>query len=293
MNHPIVRVAALALCLAVGACDGKPKDAAAPPAGAAATPSAPAAAAGAPSATATSGTLPGLAGGGSTTLTVADPNAPKGKTGTAKITGHVKWTGPAPEERAAPISFPECKDRKPVPAMKVAADGGFANVFVSVQAGLPAGAYDLPFDPIELHQKDCEYLPRVFGIRAGQPLILFNDDPMLHNVHAKGGGAGLSAGPNSFNVAMPVQNTRLMRKFDEPQVAVSIVCDVHPWMRSYAAVVANPFWAVTKDDGSFAIEGLPAGAYTLEFWHERQGKKTAQVTVTEGQAASVEMAFAP
>ncbi|MBS2021104.1 MAG: carboxypeptidase regulatory-like domain-containing protein [Deltaproteobacteria bacterium] len=287
MDHPIVRVAALSLCLAVGACDGKPKSDAPPPA------SAPAGAPATPGAAATTGTLPGLTGGGSTTLTIGDPNAPKGKTGTAKIMGHVKWTGPAPEERAAPVTFPECKDRKPIPAMKVAADGGLANVFVYVQSGLPAGAYDLPPDPVDLHQKDCEYLPRVFGIRAGQPLIMHNDDPMLHNVHARGQGAGMSTGPNSFNVAMPVQNTRLMRKFDEPQVAVTIVCDVHPWMRSYAGVVANPFWAVTKDDGSFAIEGLPAGTYTLEFWHERQGKKTAQVTVTDGQAATVDLAFAP
>lgn len=64
-------------------------------------------------------------------------------------------------------------------------------------------------------------------------------------------------------------------------------------MRAYAGVVDHPFWAVTRADGSFALEGLPAGTYTLEAWHERQGKRTAQVTVAEGATAAVELVFAP
>ena len=57
---------------------------------------------------------------------------------------------------------------------------------------------------------------------------------------------------------------------------MSFRCDVHGWMRAYANVVTHPFFAVTKDDGSFEIKGLPAGTYTIEAWHERLGHAADQ-----------------
>ena len=50
-------------------------------------------------------------------------------------------------------------------------------------------------------------------------------------------------------------------------------------MNAYVNVVPHPFFAVTKDDGSFEIKGLPEGTYTLELWHERLGTQTQAVTV--------------
>ena len=44
-------------------------------------------------------------------------------------------------------------------------------------------------------------------------------------------------------------------------------------------VAGHPFFAVTGDDGSFKITGVPAGKYTVEAWHERYGTKTAEITV--------------
>ena len=53
-------------------------------------------------------------------------------------------------------------------------------------------------------------------------------------------------------------------------------------MNAYAGVVTHPFFAVTKEDGSFEIKGLPAGTYTIEMWHEQLGTQTQSVTV-DGQ----------
>jgi hypothetical protein len=58
-------------------------------------------------------------------------------------------------------------------------------------------------------------------------------------------------------------------------------------MRSYAYVVTHPFFAVTKDDGTFEIRGLPAGTYTIEAWHERLGTQTQQVTISDGAPAAM------
>ena len=64
-------------------------------------------------------------------------------------------------------------------------------------------------------------------------------------------------------------------------------------MNAYVNVVPHPFFAVTKDDGSFEIKGLPAGSYTLELWHERLGTQTLPVTVDAAAPAKVTASFKP
>jgi len=68
-------------------------------------------------------------------------------------------------------------------------------------------------------------------------------------------------------------------------------CDVHGWMNAYAGVVAHPFFAVSKADGSFEIKGLPAGTYTIEAWHERLGVQTTKVTVDAKGTGAANFAF--
>src|SRR5205814_6489128 len=57
-------------------------------------------------------------------------------------------------------------------------------------------------------------------------------------------------------------------------------CDVHQWMTGFVWVQNTPYFAVTKDDGSFDIKGVPAGKYEIEAWHERFGTKKGEVTVS-------------
>jgi len=216
-----------------------------------------------------------------------------GATGSSRITGVVSFHGPVPAFREPVAPFPECGQRTPQDPLRVSAAGQVANAFVYVRDGLAPGDYPLPPEPVLLDQKACDYQPRVFGIRAGQTLLVRNSDNVLHNVHARGAGAGLAGGPDAFNVAMPVQGGTVKRNFPEPQVPVAIGCDVHPWMRAFAGVVTHPFFAVTGDDGAFSLGGLPAGTYTLEAWHERLGRTSAQVTVGADQTQLVQLEFKP
>jgi hypothetical protein len=45
---------------------------------------------------------------------------------------------------------------------------------------------------------------------------------------------------------------------------------------------------VTAENGSFTIEGIPAGSYDIEIWHEILGIKKARVSVSEGAAIFLE-----
>ena len=97
---------------------------------------------------------------------------------------------------------------------------------------------------------------------AGQPLDIRNSDPLLHNVH------GLPFTNREFNRAQPVKGQIDRFKLTLPEVPVMIKCEVHPWMRTWACVVDNPFYAVTDAAGKFEIKNLPTGKYKLGVWHE-------------------------
>ncbi len=72
---------------------------------------------------------------------------------------------------------------------------------------------------------------------------------------------------------------------------IPVKCNIHPWMRSYISVVDNPFFAVSAEDGSFTIKGLPPGTYTIEAIHESLGSKEMSVTVGNSESKEVDFNF--
>jgi Carboxypeptidase regulatory-like domain len=67
-------------------------------------------------------------------------------------------------------------------------------------------------------------------------------------------------------------------------------CDVHPWMRGYTGVSKSGLQAIAKD-GTFKIDNVPPGKYTIESWHEKYGTKTQEVTVEAGKPAKVSFKY--
>ena len=161
--------------------------------------------------------------------------------------------------------------------------GELANVLVYIKT--PGVTGKAPAEPLTLTQQGCVYRPHVAAVVVGQPVKIVNGDPTLHNVHA------LAKTNTEFNQAQPFQNMELEKKFDKAEMAIAIKCDVHPWMLSYISVLPHPYFAVTAEDGSFTINGVTAGSYEVEAWHETLGTKTGQATVTAGGAADLSFSF--
>ena len=208
----------------------------------------------------------------------------------AEITGTVKFDGEAPEPAQIDMSaVKECAAQHPDGAIDeslMVADGKLANVVVSVKADNLQG--EAPKEPAVLDQKGCQYHPHVIAVMVGQPLLVKNSDAFLHNVHA------LSIDNAPFNFGQPTKDTN-GRKIDPMKVAerFKVKCDVHPWMGAQIAVFEHPYFAVSKEDGTFTIPGnLPDGEYTLVAWHEKLGEKEIKVNVAGGKAENAEVSFA-
>ena len=212
--------------------------------------------------------------------------------GPGAISGRISFEGEPPRRMPVPMSAdPNCMPRDAQALSEtiiVDPDGGLQNVFVYVKDGLGDRVYETPTTPVVLDQEGCRYEPHVFGVFVGQPVEIHNSDPTLHNVHA------IPKENDEFNFGQQPKTPPRTRAFDEPEIGVPFRCDVHGWMRAYANVVTHPFFAVTKEDGTFEIKGLPAGTYTIEAWHERLGTQAQQVTISESSpSVTASFAFTP
>jgi hypothetical protein len=244
--------------------------------------------------------LPGCGGGGGSDKGAAAPApAAKGAPAAASApaadssqTGSIKGVvtfadGADPDTPIKMDADPVCAGLHQTPvttqSREANASGQLANVLVYIKT--PGVTGKAPAEPVTLEQQGCIYHPHVQAMVAGQTLKVINHDPTLHNVHA------LAKVNTEFNQAQPFQNMELEKKMDKPEMAISVKCDVHPWMQSYLAVLPHPYFAVTGEDGSFTIKGVPAGTYEIEAWHESLGTKTGQATVTAGGTADLNFAF--
>jgi hypothetical protein len=195
------------------------------------------------------------------------------------ITGKITLKGTPPPEKEIPMD-PGCGKlhpaNKPKTRLYVVGSGGeLADTFVYVKDGLTGKQFPVPEKAALIDQVGCEYVPYVSGLMTGQKLLVRNSDPLLHNVHP----IPVVAGNKEKNIAQLPKSKDLEFTFEKEEPFLRFKCDVHPWMFSYVNVMSHPFYSVSGKDGTFKIENLPAGKYTIEASHRKAGKQTMEVEV--------------
>lgn len=201
-----------------------------------------------------------------------------GPAGTGVIRGVVSFKGAAPE--AEEIEGARCHAGAGtirVGPVEVRGDGTLKGVMVYVKNPPTVPAGDSESFAV-LDQVNCQYVPRVIGVRAGQVIRVKNSDPALHNVHA------LTERNPTLNFGMTRAGESRDVTFERAE-QFTVKCDVHPWMSAKVYVFDHPFFAPTGDDGRFEITGLPPGEHEVVFSHPFLGERARQVKVGDGTAA--------
>lgn len=211
------------------------------------------------------------------------------------IGGRVVLSGGLPKDHGAVIDVggnPLCSQHGPIidPKWKVAPDGGFADVVVSVRNG--ALASNVSATSVLMDQKECLFVPNLIAIQLGQSVRFRNSDMTFHNVrvvkHQIGSELQGKSIENFAQASLGGENTRV---FDEPGI-YRVECDVHRWMRGWIAVVEGIHFAVSGADGKFQISrALPDGNYVLEAWHAQFPEPLVQTVQVKSGVASAHFEF--
>ncbi len=204
------------------------------------------------------------------------------------IIGKVKYAGvcPAPKKIAVTKDQAVCGKVEHVEdSLVVAADKGVKNVVVDVADPKDGKKMAAPAKNTVIDQNGCRFVPRVNIVPAGAPVDIVNDDGILHNIHT------WSKDNVSFNKAQPKFKKVMTETFAKPEI-FRISCDVHSWMSGWVVVAGNPYYALSDAAGTFKIADVPAGTYTLEYWHEKLGKQTRQVTVPATGSVTADFEYA-
>jgi hypothetical protein len=233
-------------------------------------------------------------------------------TGWGSLSGKVTLVGAVPEE----VSFvPKMKDHndkacclqpKAKPEEKIdrtwvvdPKTKAVANVVVWIKA--PKGMffpihekYKKRMDDVVIDQPHCAYMPYISAynpvyfagqkdVATGQQLIFRNSSDVQHNVLA----IGKSNFNDGFNKNMGPKS-EFMKTLNPQPTPILLSCGSHTWMSAKLFVFDHPYYAITKEDGTFEIPHIPAGAdVSIMAWHEavgwvltNQGKK---MTPKEGK----------
>jgi len=201
------------------------------------------------------------------------------------LKGTVRYAGAPHEKKKLSVTIDQyiCGKDKEGEDLMISPSNGIRYAVVSLQNPPPSAKWEANSPAVKMDQKQCSFVPRVVVVPVGGTVDFLNSDRLLHNV--RGGGKQNPA----FNRAQPHART-ISIVFKKPEV-LRVECDLHSWMRGWVVVAEHPFYAVTNEQGEFALDNVPPGKYTLQVWQETLGTVTQDVTVGDKGPTTVNVAM--
>jgi hypothetical protein len=228
----------------------------------------------------------------------------EGAAGGGSISGAVSFKGDVPApimedlNKGKNVEFcakhPDTVEGNMRPRQKVVVAGGkLKDAVVFIENITKGKAW--PTEITNVDFKDCDIFPKMVVVRKtpkgqkeGLLSITNQDEEILHNPH------GYSvAGANRktlFNKPLPSKGssadvTKTFKRFKQKKDKhFFLQCDQHNFMEADGRIVWNPYNAISGADGSFKIDGIPAGKYKVTAWHPYAGESTQEITVADGEA---------
>src|SRR5690349_708217 len=118
----------------------------------------------------------------------------------------------------------------------------------------------------QMAQRKKHFVPPVLAVPVGSTVSFPNFDPIFHNAFSNFAG-------QVFDVGLYPPKTDQKVRFQRPGI-VRVFCNIHPTMSAIIAVLDTPYMAVSNADGSFRMDRVEPGKYTLHVFHERASEQT-------------------
>jgi plastocyanin len=135
----------------------------------------------------------------------------------------------------------------------------------------------------KLAQKDEAFVPRVVPVAAGTAVDFPNLDPIYHNV--------FSLSPvKRFDLGKYPRGQSKTVVFNRPGL-VQVFCDIHSNMAAFVLVLPHHAFTQPQADGTWTLDGLPAGRYELRVWHPDLPEIARPVEVPARGDARVDLSY--
>ncbi|MDB4954698.1 MAG: hypothetical protein JWO36_2267 [Myxococcales bacterium] len=136
----------------------------------------------------------------------------------------------------------------------------------------------------EIRQQDRKFVPDLVAITVGESVTFPNSDPFLHNVFSQ-------SPSRKFDLGSFKKDQRKDKDFPNPGV-VDVYCNIHPEMAATILVLPNKRHTQASPDGSYVLDGVPPGNWTVFAYTRRAAKPASvRVTVTAGADATANLAL--
>ncbi len=180
--------------------------------------------------------------------------------------------------------------------------GGLQNVLVFLANIKPEA---LPPLELDLQMLNCRFQPHVLALGAGSQLTIHNNDPMLHNVHArlheflpgwdKASTLDIFQDTDEvyFNFAFSQKGGVAVDTLNKPGL-IRLRSDAgYNWMTGYILIMPHRYFAVTDVEGKFQLPELPPGRYDMVLWHETLGVKRQIIDAKAGDKNELVLKWFP
>ena len=138
----------------------------------------------------------------------------------------------------------------------------------------------LPETRGQMAMQGRQFTPRVQVVTAGSEVAFPNQDPFSHNIFSNTPGA-------MFDLGLYGRGGSKEAEFRKAG-AYPVYCNIHPRMTGFVIAVASPWFAQAGADGRFTIAGVPAGTYTVHFWHERAPEVARELVVAAAGSSGID-----
>ncbi len=145
-----------------------------------------------------------------------------------------------------------------------------------------------------INQEGCRFRPWAQVVKPGTITIRNSDKGVLHNINTReliGVEKGRAVKRTMFNFGQPDPGDIEQKLKPRRSAYISINCEAHNFMFGFMMAPKHPYAVVVKEDGTFSIDDVPPGKYTVKAWHPKFGVKKSTLTVPASGQVDANFAF--